>query len=102
MRDESIALGNLGWACLHMDKLDEAREWLSLKLDMTTSMNDKLEMIKALGNLGNICFEEEDYACALSYYERSLAVKEQFSRPEDIERSRNAVAICREKLESQT
>ncbi|MCB5294970.1 MAG: tetratricopeptide repeat protein [Candidatus Cloacimonetes bacterium] len=102
MRDESIALGNLGWACLHMDKLDEAREWLSLKLDMTTSMNDKLEMIKALGNLGNICFEEEDYACALSYYERSLALKEQFSSPEDIERSRNAVAICREKLESQT
>jgi class 3 adenylate cyclase/predicted ATPase len=101
MRDESIALGNLGWACLHMNKLEDARILMQQKLDLATGMNDKLEIIKALGNLGNISFEEEDYATALSFYERSLALKEKLGNRQEIERSRNAIEICREKLEQQ-
>lgn len=101
MKDESIALGNLGWTCLNLDKLDEAKDWLNQKLDLSTRMNDKLEIIKALGNLGNVFYEERDYASALSYYERSLALKELLGNRQEIERSRNAVEICKQKLEEQ-
>lgn len=102
MRDESIALGNMGWACLHIGKLEDARGLLQQKLELATGMNDKLEMIKALGNLGNLSFEEEDYATALSYYEQSLAMKEKLGNRQEIERSREAVKICREKLSLHT
>ncbi|MCK9557971.1 MAG: tetratricopeptide repeat protein [Candidatus Cloacimonetes bacterium] len=101
LKDESIALGNLGWTCLNMDRLDEASDWLNQKLDLATKMNDKLEIIQALGNLGNVYYEMHDYASALSFYERSLALKEQLGNKQEIERSRKAVEICKQKIAGQ-
>jgi len=98
LRDESIALGNLGWCCYELQRLDEAKMWFLQKLELATKMNDKLEIINALGNLGNISFDTEDFNTALKYYSRSLALKEQLGNEQEIERSRNAVNICKQKL----
>jgi tetratricopeptide (TPR) repeat protein len=64
-------------------------------------MNDKLEIIQALGNLGNLFYEQEDFAKALEYYERSLALKEVLGNLQEIERSKKAIEICRAKLQDQ-
>jgi tetratricopeptide (TPR) repeat protein len=64
-------------------------------------MNDKLEIIQAMGNLGNLFYEQEDFAKALEYYERSLALKEVLGNLQEIERSKKAIEICRAKLQVQ-
>ena len=72
--------------------------WLKQKLSLAEKMFDRPELIKAVGNLGNINYERGDYQTALKYYERSLALKEQIGNQKEIEVSRKAVETVRAKL----
>lgn len=98
LRDESIALGNLGWAYYLKDELDEAEKWLLIKAELADRMCDKPELIKAYANLGNVYFQRGDYPASLSWYEKTLTLKEEIGNKRDIEITLEAIRKVKEKL----
>ena len=63
-------LGSVHW---RMHNLDKALDFFRRYLNYTTS-EDKLELSKALGNIGLIYRAKIDYEKALSYYQKSLDI----------------------------
>jgi hypothetical protein len=77
---------------MNNNRADDALPYLNRKLTLATQMNDKLETIKALGNIGNIHTEKHEYTEALGYYRRILTIKQELGNAQEIENTLKTIS----------
>jgi tetratricopeptide (TPR) repeat protein len=99
MRDESIALGNLGWALLNQGRLDEALIHLTQKLELATKMIDKQEIGKALGNISTVYLAQEQYDKALEILNELLTLNQELGDEEEIHGVKELIAEIQQAMD---
>ncbi len=71
---ESEALGNMGVACIELERWDDARRFLAAALEICDETGDQLNKGKALCNLGMMHARHGDSDRAAKAYEESIAI----------------------------
>ena len=98
MQDESLAAGNLGYAKILQQDYDGALPYLTRKLALAEKMNDKLETIKALGNMATVYLETGRATQSLQLYERIVRIKEYMGDADGAEKSRSIMESIRARM----
>lgn len=74
LKEQSIALGNLGYTKMLTENYAEALPLLQQKLKIATDMNDKLELINVLGNIANLYLETAEPDKAIDNYKKIIEI----------------------------
>ena len=84
LKEQSIALGNLGSLAYKQGDLDKAMQFYEKKWLLVDKMDDKAELIKVLGNIANIHRDKGQHREALEYYEKVLTIKQTLGNSKDM------------------
>lgn len=100
LKEESIALGNLGYTKILRKDFPAAMSLLDNKLKLAEMMNDKLELIKVLGNIGNTHCELKNFSAALECYRRILEYRLYLGDEKGAELTRQLISDTIKKMNS--
>jgi len=85
----AVAANFLGWTCLSLGRLDEARRWFEKALSLNTGLGAALRMAQNYQNLAIVCYKQGDYGTAAELLEKELAMVDE--RPDMVARARIAL-----------
>jgi len=90
---QSIALGNLGLLRYRQHDPDAAMRYYERKWLLVDKIDDKAELIKVLGNIGNIHRDKGQHREALEFYRKVLAIKERLGNPLELAVTHSVIAL---------
>ena len=85
----AVAANFLGWTCLSLGRLDEARRWFEKALALNSGLGARLRMAQNYQNLAIVCYKQGEYSTAVELLELELSVVDE--RPDMIARARIAL-----------
>ncbi|MBE0565930.1 MAG: sigma 54-interacting transcriptional regulator, partial [Krumholzibacteria bacterium] len=85
----AVAANFLGWTCLSLGRLDEARRWFEKALALNMGLGARLRMAQNYQNLAIVCYKQGDYGAAVELLEKELVAAEE--RPDMTARARIAL-----------
>ncbi|MCB1184372.1 sigma 54-interacting transcriptional regulator [bacterium] len=68
----AVAANFLGWTCLSLGRLTEARRWFEKSLGINTRLEAPARMAQNYQNLAIVCYKQGDYALAVELLEKEL------------------------------
>ncbi len=85
----AVAANFLGWTCLSLGRLDEARRWFEKALAVNLGLGARLRMAQNYQNLAIVCYKQGDYGTAVELLQKELTLVDE--RADMVARARIAL-----------
>ncbi len=70
----AVATNFMGWLCISLGRLDEARRWFEKALAVNSSLGSQLRLAQNYQNLAIVCYKQGDYSTAMELLTKELTL----------------------------